>query len=117
MTVPMTPAYIVNTPGPGFYAGTLAEAKRKAHAGLDSIAAKRGYSMVETKRRDGNTVYHYITVYNSKGKVVTGAVIYKGYVPVRAQYGRFVADSIKRRALAQAARRRAQSRAATMKTA
>lgn len=69
--------YKVNTPGPGFTVSTLAEAKRLAHRGLERIASKRGYSMNEFKVRKGNRVLHYIHVHNSKGKVVTGCVIYK----------------------------------------
>lgn len=69
--------YRVNTPGPSFTRPTLKEAKRAAHAGLDSIAAKRGYTMTESTRREGKRFLHYITVCNSKGRIVTGAVIYK----------------------------------------
>ena len=69
--------YRMNTPYQHMTFPTLAAAKRAAHAGLDSIAAKRGYSMDETKRRVGNTVMHYMTVRDSKGRVKTGVVIYK----------------------------------------
>jgi len=69
--------YRMNNPYTSTIHNTLAEAKRAAHAGLDSIAAKRGYSMVESKRREGTRVLNYMTVYNSKGKVMTGVVIYK----------------------------------------
>lgn len=69
--------YRINTPGPCFTVPTLAQARRRAHAGLDSIAAKRGYSLNEYSIRKGKRVLHYLQVLNSKGKVVTGCVIYK----------------------------------------
>ena len=69
--------YRMNTPYQSLTFPTLAAARKAAHAGLDSIAAKRGYSMVETSRRVGNRVLHFFTVTNSKGKSMTGCVIYK----------------------------------------
>lgn len=66
--------YAVRTPGPGFNVRTFAKAKALAHAGLDSIAAKRGYTMDEWVDHKGN---YRFSVRNSKGRVVTGCVIVK----------------------------------------
>lgn len=69
--------YKVITPGPHFTVSTLSAAKHKAHSGLDRIASKRGYSLEEFKQRHGRTTYHYFRVLNSKGRTVTGCIIYK----------------------------------------
>lgn len=69
--------YQINTPGPCFTVPTLADAKRKARLGLRRAASKRGYTLKEFKERRGRTTYHYFHVLNSKGRVVTGCVIYK----------------------------------------
>lgn len=66
--------YRILTPGPGFRTKTFDEALRVAHKGLDSIAAKRGYSMIEEFDQGGSGTYR-LTVYNSKGRKVTGAAI------------------------------------------
>ena len=56
-----TPYYIV----PSI---TKKKAFERAHRGLDSIAAKRGYSLKIEEKRNGEI---YFRVFNSKGKQTT----------------------------------------------
>jgi hypothetical protein len=65
-------SYRLITPYFVHYYKTLPEAKRAAHAGLDRIAAKRGYSMTVDYSPRGEWKF---TVLNSKGKPMTGCRI------------------------------------------
>ena len=66
------PAFRVVTPCMIVDAATLERAHEIAHGGLDSIAAKRGYSMSVETLEDGSIRY---SVQNSKGRTVTGCRI------------------------------------------